>query len=116
MSKVPGIRFAGMINKQGRKIVGGFSPSIDPLEKDAQKIEMLMMEISLDLSMRKEFDCSLGNIRAIVSYREKANIITIPHMENLMLLSVEPELDIHKVIQIAQNNLSSKKIMEVKTS
>ena len=115
MSEVPGIRFAGMVNKQGRKIVGGFSPGIDPLEKDVQKIEMLMMEISLDLSMRKEFDCSLGNICAIVSYREKANIITIPHKDDLMLLSTEPELDIHKVIQIAQNSLNSNKIIEVKT-
>lgn len=115
MDGVPGIRFVGVINKQGRKIVGGFSPNIAPLEKDSQKIEMLIMEIALDLSMRKEFDNTLGNIQAIVSYRDKVNIITIPHGDNLILISSEPELDTSKVIQIAQSNLNSNEIMEIKT-
>ena len=74
---------------------------------------MLFMELALDLSMRKEFDNSLGNISAIVSYRNKTNIITIPHENNLMLISSEPELDPNKVIRIAHQNLRSLKILEV---
>jgi len=115
MGEVNGIRFAGIINKHGRKIAGGFSFKVTPLEQDEKKMEMLLMEIALDLSMRKEFDNSLGRIRAIVSYREKANIITIPHGDNLMLLSSEPEIDPLKVIQLAYDNLKSIETMEVLT-
>ena len=74
---------------------------------------MLFMEIALDLSMRKEFDNTLGNISAIVSYRKKTNIITIPHQDNFMLISSEPESESSKIIQMATTNLKPMKIIEV---
>ena len=113
MSQISGIRFAAIINNKGKKIAGGFSPNITPLENDKQKMEMLFMEVALDLSMRKEFDDTLGNISAIVSYRNNTNIITIPHENNLMLISSEPELDTAKIIHIAHQNMRPLKIMEI---
>ncbi|PIW34415.1 MAG: hypothetical protein COW26_07380 [Nitrosopumilales archaeon CG15_BIG_FIL_POST_REV_8_21_14_020_33_23] len=113
MSQIRGIRFAAIINNRGRKIAGGFSSNITPLENDKQKMEMRFMEVALDLSMRREFDNSLGSISAIVSYRNKTNIITIPHEDSLMLISSEPELDPNKVIHIVQQNLRPMKIIEV---
>ncbi|MDX1442092.1 MAG: DUF6659 family protein [Nitrosopumilaceae archaeon] len=87
--KIEGVRFAGIINNRGRKIAGGFRHDILPLEKDEKKLEMLFMELSLDLSMRQEFNESLGEIKGIVSYRDKVNIITIPFGKNFVLLSTE---------------------------
>lgn len=113
MNQINGIRFAAIINNKGRKIAGGFSPNVTPLENDQQKIEMLFMELALDLSMRKEFDNTLGNIAAIVSYRNKTNIITIPHQDNFMLISSEPELEPSKIIQIGNENLRPMKIIQV---
>ncbi|GKS67267.1 hypothetical protein YTPLAS73_08140 [Nitrosarchaeum sp.] len=113
MCQIKGIRFVAIINNRGRKIAGGFSSNIIPLENDIQKMEMLFMEVALDLSMRKEFDDSLGNISAIVSYRNKANIITVPHQNNLMLISSEPELNPNKVISMARQSLRPIKILEV---
>lgn len=113
MCQIKGIRFVAVINNKGRKIAGGFSSNIIPLENDKQKMEMLFMEIALDLSMRKEFDDSLGNIHAIVSYRNKTNIITVPHEDKLMLISSEPELDPNKVISMAHQSLRPIKILEV---
>ena len=113
MHQEKGIRFAGVINKSGRKIAGGFNPKVVPLEKDQKKMTMLMMELALDLSMRSEFNDSLGRMWAIVSYRDNANIITIPNGDNFMLLSSEPELDPLEVIQIAYRNIKPTKIMEV---
>jgi len=113
MSQIKGIRFAAIINNKGRKIAGGFSSNITPLENDKQKMEMLFMEVALDLSMRKEFDNSLGSISAIVSYRNKTNVITIPHEDSLMLISSEPELDPNKVIHTVHQNLRPMKIIEV---
>jgi len=105
--KVKGIRYAAIINNKGRKIAGGFSNKTIPLETDIQKQEMLLMEISLDLSMRKEFDSTLGQIKAIVSYRDKVNIITVPHDDNLLLISSDLELDPLKVIKMSYDNLST---------
>ena len=110
--QVPGVRFSAIINKKGRKVAGGFGPKITPLEKDQQMMEMLFMEIALDFSMRKDYDNSFGSVQAIVSYRNKVNIITIPCQDNLILLSVEPELDISKVIQITCQKITSKKALE----
>ena len=111
MFKTHGIRFAAIINKRGRKIAGGFGSRVVPLENDEKKIEMLFMELALDLSMRKEFNDSLGLMRAIVSFRDKTSIITIPHEDNFMLISSEPELGPNKVIEIAY--LPAREIVEV---
>lgn len=115
MYKTCGIRFAAIINKRGRKIAGGFSSKVIPLEKNEKKLEMLFMEMALDLSMRSEFNNSLGKMMAIVSFRDKTNVITIPHGDNFMLISSEPELDSQKVIEIAYHNLSPSRIMEAIT-
>lgn len=113
MYKTNGIRFSAIINKRGRKIAGGFNSKVSPLETDEKKIEMLFMEMALDLSMRNEFNDSLGVMRAIISFRDKTNIITIPHRDNFMLVSSEPELDPNKVIEIAHSNLPANEIVEV---
>ena len=113
MYKTLGIRFAAIINKKGRKIAGGFNSKVTPLEQNEKKLEMLFMEMALDLSMRREFNDSLGKIRAVVSFRDKTNVITIPHGENFMLVSSEPEVDSLKVIENAYQNLTTCKILEV---
>lgn len=116
LCQIPGIRFAAVINKRGRKISGGFSTKVIPFEKDEQKLEMLFMEISLDFSMRSEFNNSLGSIQSIVSYRDKTTIITIPYNKNLILLSVEPEFTPSKVIQIVQDKFCFEKESNCKES
>jgi len=113
MHKINGVRFVGIINNRGRKIAGGFRNNITPLERDDHKIEMLFMEMSLDLSMRREFDESLGEIQGIVSYRNKVNIITIPFKENFMLVSTEQEVNPIDVILKAKKILLEMKSTEV---
>ena len=115
MHKMSGIRFVGIINNHGRKIAGGFRNNILPLEKDDKKIEMLFMEMSLDLSMRREFNESLGEIQGIVSYRNKVNIITIPFRDNFMLLSTEQEVNPIDVILEAKKILYEMDSSEVET-
>jgi len=112
MLKTQGIRFVAIINNRGRMISGGFSNNVTQLEKNEKKMEMLFMELALDLSLRSEFNNSLGTMRGVVSFRDKTNIITIPYGDDFMLVSSEPELDILKVIHMAYHNLSSSEIME----
>jgi len=95
-----GIRFCGIINNKGRLIAGSFKPGIVPHENDKQR-QMLYMELALDLSMKKEFDSSLGIIKSIVSRRESVNLISIPFNQNFILISTEPYNNEDEVTSLA---------------
>ena len=48
----PLIRFAGLINQNGRLVAGGMKPGYDTME-DPKDAEMLYMELVLRAKMRK---------------------------------------------------------------
>jgi len=89
------IRFAGLINNMGRLVAGGFKPGISPLEDDAERKKMYM-ELALRVSMRKDFDHSLGPVKYAASRREKAVVLSFPMNSNVLLVSAEPDVDIDK--------------------
>ena len=89
------IRFAGLINKMGHLVAGGFKPGISPLEDDAERKKMYM-ELALRVSMRKDFDYSLGPVKYAASRREKAVVLSFPLNSNVLLVSAEPNVDIDK--------------------
>lgn len=105
-----GIRFVGIINNKGRLIAGGFKKGIQPYEND-EKRQMMYMELVLDLSMRKEFDSSLGKIQSITSRRDKANITSIPLQENLLLISTETFVKEDDVIAMTQEIFRIQKVL-----
>lgn len=89
------IRFAGLINSMGRLVAGGFKSGISPLEDDAERQKMYM-ELALRVSMRKEFDYSLGPVKYAASRREKAVMISFPMNSNVLLVSAEANVEIDK--------------------
>lgn len=89
------IRFAGLINNMGRLVAGGFKEEIKPLEDDAERQKMYM-ELALRVSMRKEFDYSLGTVKYSASRREKIVMMSFPINNNVLLISAEPDSDIDK--------------------
>ena len=97
------IRFAGLINGLGRLVAGGFKTGVNPLEDDAERQKMYM-ELALRVSMRKEFDYTLGPVKYTASRREKAIMMSFPLDSNVMLVSTEPNVDIDK---------TAKKIMKI---
>jgi len=97
------IRFAGLINSMGRLVAGGFKPEITPLVDDAERQKMCM-ELALRVSMRKEFDYSLGPVKYTASRREKAVMISFPINSNVLLVSTEPDVDI---------DMTAKKVIKV---
>lgn len=64
MLKSNQIRFAGVINKMGNLIAGGFKSDMKPLQDDAKQ-RMLYMQIILEISMRKEFDSEFGDVNML---------------------------------------------------
>lgn len=89
------IRFAGFINSMGRLVAGGFKEGIKPLEDEAERQKMYM-ELALRVSMRKDFDYSLGPVKYSASRRQKAVMISFPINSNVLLVSAEPTVDIDK--------------------
>ena len=93
-----GIRFAGIINEAGNLIYGGFKKGILPLESDQTKLESFMKFVS-KISLRKEYDDSLGPINYLVARRDKAVLISFPFPLSriLLLISAEPTVNIENL-------------------
>jgi hypothetical protein len=91
----PEVRFAGIINQMGKLIAGGFKKNVTPLEDVAEQQKMYM-ELVLRVSMRKEFDYSLGPVKYTASRREKAVMISFPIGLNVLLVSTNPDVDLDK--------------------
>jgi hypothetical protein len=90
------IRFAGIINKLGKLVAGGFKEGITPLESEEDRRKMYL-ELVIRVSMRSEFDHDLGKVKYTASRREKAVVMSFPLDNNVLLVSAEPDISIDKV-------------------
>ena len=99
------IRFAGIIDKNGKLIAGGFKEGIIPYENDETKLQTFFEFVS-KTSIRKEFDESLGPINYLAARRDKAVLVSFPFpiTKILLLISAEPTVNIEilakKVVEI----------------
>ena len=99
--KEPEIRFAGIVNHMGHLVAGGMRPGLKSLEDEAD-MRKLYMELILRVSMRKEFDYSLGEVAYSASRREKAVVISFPIGNKVLLVSTEPSVNIDETAQKIQ--------------
>ncbi len=99
------IRFAGIVDKNGKLIAGGFKEGITPYENDETKLQTFFEFVS-KTSIRKEFDESLGPINYLAARRDKAVLVSFPFpiTQILLLISAEPTVNIEtlakKVVEI----------------
>lgn len=99
------IRFAGIVNKDGKLIAGGFKEGITPYENDEIKLQSFFEFVS-KASIRKELDESLGPINYLAARRDKAVLVSFPFpiTQILLLISAEPTVNIEslakKVVEI----------------
>ncbi|MFY9299687.1 MAG: DUF6659 family protein [Candidatus Nitrosotenuis sp.] len=91
----PEIKFAGVINKMGKLVAGGFKKDMTPPDDPAERQKMYM-ELVLRVSMRKEFDYSLGPVKYSASRREKAVMMSFPIGSNVLLISANTDVDLDK--------------------
>lgn len=92
------VRFAGIINEQGSLISGGFKKGLVPLEGDETKLKSFMEFIS-KVSIRTEFDQSLGPINYLAARRDKAVLVSFPFPVSkiVLLISANPSAEIEKL-------------------
>ena len=99
------IRFAGIVNKDGKLVAGGFKEGITPYENDETKLQSFFEFVS-KASIRKELDESLGPINYLAARRDKAVLVSFPFpiTQILLLISAEPTVNIEslakKVVEI----------------
>lgn len=99
------IRFAGIVDNDGKLIAGGFKEGLVPYEHDETKLQTFLEFVS-KASIRKEFDESLGPINYLAARRDKAVLVSFPFpiTKILLLISAEPTVNIEslakKVVEI----------------
>ncbi len=92
------IRFAGIINEDGKLVSGGFKKDITPLEEDESRLQSFMEFVS-KVSIRKEYDKTLGPINYLAARRDKAVLVSFPFpiSKFVLLISANPSVDIEKL-------------------
>ncbi len=104
------IRFAGIINESGDLVSGGFKKDIIPLEDDEARLKSFMEFIS-KVSIRKEYDKTLGPINYLAARRDKAVLVSFPFPVSkfVLLISANPSVDIEKLATRVMDIFSSVK-------
>ncbi len=92
------IRFAGIINEDGNLVSGGFKKGITPLENDEAKLKSFMEFVS-KVTIRKEYDKTLGPINFLAARRDKAVLVSFPFPVSrfVLLISATPSVDIEQL-------------------
>jgi len=102
------IRFAGIVDNDGKLIAGGFKEGLTPHEGDETRLQSFLEFVS-KASIRKEYDESLGPINYLAARRDKAVLVSFPFpiTQILLLISAEPTANIEtlakKVVTIFTN-------------
>ena len=95
------IRFAGIIDEYGKLVAGGFKDGIEPLEGSENKLHDFM-EFASRVTLRKEFDKTLGPINYLAARRDRLVLVSFPFPVSkfVLLISAEPTVDIEKLAKV----------------
>ena len=98
LTKEKEIRFAGIIDEDGKLIAGGFKEGLSPFENNENKLDDFM-EFASRVSLRKEFDKTLGPINYLAARRDRLVLISFPFPISrfVLLISAEPTVDIENL-------------------
>ncbi len=90
------VRYVGVINRLGRRIVEEYREGVTSLLND-QESKMINMQLALEVFLREELNEKLGPIDYVLSKRKKVNLISIPLGKYLVLVSTDPGGDVESV-------------------
>ena len=99
-----GIRYAGVVDDNGMLIAGGMRQGIDSITSDDND-ELYLAQTALRKSMRERFDATMGKARFAYVEREKIGMLTFYMDKNILVISVEPDVETHVVMDIAQDTI-----------
>ena len=98
------IRYAAVVDDSGLLIAGGVRKGIDSIV-DQNNEELYLAHTALRKSMRQRFDATMGRSRFAYVEREKISILTLYMNKNTVIVTMEPNVDSHTAIDIAEDAL-----------
>ena len=98
------ISYAGVVDDTGLLIAGGMRNGIDSIV-DQNNEELYLAQTALRKSMRQRFDGTMGKSRFAYVEREKISILTVYMNKNTVIVTMEPNVDSHTAVDIAQDAL-----------
>lgn len=96
------MRFVGIIDLKGSIVEGIMKKGKTSLESQKED-EHFCMQVAERRKMRAEFDKNLGKVRYVHVERENVTQLVVYTKKNTILVTVEPELDIKKKMQIVNS-------------
>jgi hypothetical protein len=98
----PKMRFVGMIDLKGNIVEGIMKKGKTSLESQKED-EHFCRQVSERRKMREEFDKTLGKVRYVHVERENVTMLVVYTKKHTILVTVEPELDIKKKMQMVNS-------------
>jgi len=98
------IRYAGVVDETGSLLAGGMKKGIDSIV-DVAGEELYLAQTAIRRSMRERFDATMGKARFSYIERENISIITLYFDNKVVLITLEPNIDSHTAIDIAEDSL-----------
>jgi hypothetical protein len=98
------IRYAAIVDDAGLQIAGGMRSGMDSIV-DQTNEELYLAQTALRKSMRQRFDDTMGKARFAYVEREKISILTFYLNRNILIITMEPNIDSHTAIDIAEDAL-----------
>ena len=98
------IRYAAVIDDAGAVVAGGMRKGIDSIT-DESNDELYLAQTALRKSMRERFNTTMGRARFAYAEREKISILTFFLDDHTLVLTLEPNLDSHTAMDIAEDTL-----------
>ncbi len=101
------IRFAGIVNKRGEVIEGGFRHGVEPLLNGTDEQQMYIHSLS-NLNTLQSYSDRLGIVRYSLTEHEKVTLLTFPLDDGILCLSATPKANTVKIRDSVMKVLKSK--------
>jgi len=88
------IRHVSVLDDMGRVVAGGMRKGISSLEPASEDLR-LMANITIQIGTDRTWDQYFGAAQFTFIKREKVNLLTFNMGRHYMLISTEPDLDLH---------------------
>jgi len=98
------IRYAAVVDDTGLQIAGGMRRGIDSIV-DQPNEELYLAQTALRKSMRQRFDENMGKARFAYVEREKISILTFYLNRDILIVTLESNIDSHTAMDIAEDTL-----------
>ena len=95
---IEGVRYCGLINKDGVQIAGGYKHGVERLEKDQEEFDNFLKRI-IEITLHKEPEATLGNLNYACCRRDKVVLISFPFpvSDHILLVSAKPSVNIEEL-------------------